>query len=537
MGLQNFTNLKELTKSLMGEELNLAKKHLVAFESYHTNTPSQMLRLFKLLLKNKDVKYEEAKNNISKSSSDKSFNQLIKRTLDRVLESLILDINILRGDNYSPVFQNRFKIRKLIMQASILQGRGLSGFSLKNFDWIIRTSKKYELYDELIETLYLKQAVVFNKDGKKAYEKIAKEITLYESCRDCLRDAKDLYRSFYAEASFQANTEKVADSLQEKVLLLEIRNRSLKSANVMLYLYPLKMEIASLSKDYDKGLKIGLEFIELMKSDPAIYSKIRIGIYYTNLADNEISACRFKNGIKFSKLALEFLQDRLTVNNVIAYDFYIVSNFLNGNYDEALRLIDEALKMEIVDKYKLYKTKFFYYKAMVYFIKREFKSTFLLLNNLNEIEKDKEGWNVWIRIMRILCSIELLKLNLIDYDLESFRKYIQRIDKKFNVNARDKIILKILLELDKENYNFNSVAVNLQNEINNLDLKTGNHPWKSNSPELIVFDLWFNSKYNNRHYIADYEFHIERLIQPKDNRIKKKSVNSDKNFTQLYFEF
>ncbi|MAY83797.1 MAG: hypothetical protein CMP59_06640 [Flavobacteriales bacterium] len=541
MSQENYNNLQELANSLKEEEINLAKKHLVAFESYRTKTPSQMLRLFKLILKTPDIQLDKAKRSVSPDNTLKSFNQLVKRTLDRVLESLILDINISRGDLYSPVFQYRFKIRKLIMQASILQGRGLSSFSLKNFNWIIKTAKKYELYDELIETLYLKQAVVFNRDGQKAYDKIAEEIDYYESCRNLLRKSKDLYRSFYARASFQANTKKLVSELESSLAKLEEDNKELKSANVSLYIYPLKMESATLKKDFDAGLDIGLRFIELLKTNPSIYSKIRIGIYYSNLADNEISAFRFSSSQRFSNYAIDYLRDRMTINNVIAIELNALGFFFDAKYQDSLKSIDSIMNEPIIDRYKLHKTKLFYYKAMSYFALEDYKKAYLLLNNLPDLEKDKEGWNVWIRIMRIICSIEQEKINLIDYDLESFRKYIQRVEKKSEIIERDKIILKLLIELEKNDFDYIYMQdiKSFNKDLDKIQSVSGEYLWKPNSPELIIFDIWLKAKISNNSYLNEYEKFKKNLTPQNKNVliVPSNDVNSKQSQSQLSIEF
>jgi len=539
MSKDNYRNLQDLATSLREEEINLAKKHLVAFESYNTNAPSQMLRLFKFILKAPDKEFNKAKKAISPKNTTKSFNQLVKRTLDRILESLILDINIQRGDIYSPVFQYRFKIRKLIMQASILQGRGLSSFSLKNFNWIIKSSRKYELYDELIETLYLKQAVVFNRDGQKAYDEIAKEINYYEACRNLLRESKDLYRSFYARVSFQANAKKLVSELKSNLERLEIKNRELKSANVNLYIYPLKMESATLKRDFDSGLDIGLRFIELLKTNPSIYSKIRIGIYYSNLADNEISAFRFSSAQMFAGYAIEYLKDRTTINNLIAIEHNALGYFFEGKFEESLKSIDSVMSESIIDRYKIHKTKLFYFKAMAYFALEDYKKAYLLLNNLPDLEKDKEGWNIWIRIMRILCSIEQRRIELIDYDLESFRKYFQRLEKKSEIIERDKVILKLLVELEKKDFNYEAIGntESFKSELKKIHALNGKLTWKPNSPELIIFDVWVNSKVNNTSYLAEFKG-LKRKFIPKGKKSQKATnndVSSKQN--QLSIEF
>jgi hypothetical protein len=134
-----------------------------------------------------------------------------------------------------------------------------------------------------------------------------------------------------------------------------------------------------------------------------------------------------------------------------------------------------------------------------------------MLLQKNEIEKDKEGWNVWIRIMRLLCSIEMLKLNMIDYDMESFRKYLERTAKQYEVRERDKLVLKVLLELDKNNYNFSITAIVVANELDKLKSTNKKYAWNPDSPELILFHDWFEAKLLKREYEPNFEVYREAM--------------------------
>ena len=133
----------------------------------------------------------------------------------------------------------------------------------------------------------------------------------------------------------------------------------------------------------------------------------------------------------------------------------------------------------------------------------------------NEIEKDKEGWNVWIRIMRLLCSIEMLKLNMINYDIESFRKYLERTAKQYEVRERDKLVLKVLLELVKYDYNFSLTSAVVETELEKLKSTDEQYAWNPDSPELILFHDWFDAKLLKKGYSPNFEVYREAMKQEK----------------------
>ena len=154
-----------------------------------------------------------------------------------------------------------------------------------------------------------------------------------------------------------------------------------------------------------------------------------------------------------------------------------------------------------------------YLKSIAFFGLKNYKEAQTILSQKNEIEKDKEGWNVWIRIMRLLCSVELLKLNLIDYDIESFRKYLERTSKQYEVRERDKLVLKVLQELDKNDYNFSLTAIVAADELEKLKSTNEKYAWNPDSPELILFHDWFNAKLLKKEYEPNFEVYREAMKQ------------------------
>jgi len=96
--------------------------------------------------------------------------------------------------------------------------------------------------------------------------------------------------------------------------------------------------------------------------------------------------------------------------------------------------------------------------------------------------------------MRLLCQVEMLKLNLIDYDIESFRKYLERTSRQYEIRERDKLILKVLYELDKQNYDFSETAKEVEDELEKLKSTDKKYAWNPDSPELILFHDWFEAK-------------------------------------------
>lgn len=104
---------------------------------------------------------------------------------------------------------------------------------------------------------------------------------------------------------------------------------------------------------------------------------------------------------------------------------------------------------------------------------------------------------------------------MIDYDIESFRKYLERTAKQYEVRERDKLVLKVLLELVKYDYNFSLTSAVVETELEKLKSTDEQYAWNPDSPELILFHDWFDAKLLKKGYSPNFEVYREAMKQEK----------------------
>ena len=513
--------LLDLIDSMSRSELELTRKHLRAYASNFTHKRNKMFLLFDLIAYKGLRDYDAIKKKITPDIRENSFNRLIKRLIDKIQESLLLDINIKRKDTYSELFQVRFEIRKQLIKSQILRNKSLIILSKKVLQSILKKTKLYELYDELIEALFYLQNISSSSISKKEFDLLADEIKFYEECRSKLQEARSMHQNYQVNAYSKASNKNMSNLLDEYIPVLKKYAEETGSANIFSFYYLLLMEKYYIDEKIDEEIEIGLEFLKLLKSNKAIFSKSRIAGIYSSLSNTVYSACNFKLNYLFSKHSVAWSKHNPGANHIFAHQNQIRSLFFLGNYIDCLNHIYELEKLPSLRKFTLFSTQVSYMKAITFFALGEFQSADSELYSLREIEKDKEGWNLWIRIMRILCSIELLRHNLIDYDVESFRKYIERTSKQYGVRKRDKLILSVLIELDRNNYNFQLTAEKRTKELEQLSSTTKAYKWEPKSPENILFHDWFKAKLNKEVYLPDFK----PYQKPIKNELLRKELN------------
>jgi hypothetical protein len=130
------------------------------------------------------------------------------------------------------------------------------------------------------------------------------------------------------------------------------------------------------------------------------------------------------------------------------------------------------------------------------------------LNIIEDLGDDKDGWNSWIRYVKILCWIELKQYDEADRAIERFRKYIQRHK---SVSQRISLISKVLVNLGLQAYNFKATQIRKAQELQLLASTKEGVRWFPNSPELILFHDWFEAKLLKKEYKPNFKVYREAM--------------------------
>lgn len=499
MNTTNFNQLKILINCLTAGEISTAKKFLVAFDSNVTRNKNKGQKLFKLIVNRPHVKIEKAKKAISADVDERSFDRQIIRLKEKILESLLLDINTTKKEVYSKWEIARMDIRKKLLQGYIIYGRGLYKEGQRVFDKVIEKAKEFELYNELVESLYVKQQELGLRQGKKAYEGFTEEISFYKRCADAVYKAKDWYtRYFIEEVDYNGLNSDRVGLLTEAIADLQEEYKVTKSDNVLYRLYFLMIGYYLALEDYEESYKINLRLIDLIKKSEAICTPRRLGIAYSDLADNDMFLFEFDRAIKNAMIAQSYYINR-GYNYQVAKEIEFKSYYYKGDFKNALKTIEQLISLTDKEDAPFQFNKRIYFRAVIYFLLGKYQESYSELQNIKEIEGDKEGWNIGVRLLSIQNLIELSLLDNADNMIEAMRKHIERIRRDKNVRERDEVILKLLIQLEKSSFDFEKVKRENKQEFDLLDIHK-DYRWQVKTPEMIVFQDWFNAKLNGKTY-------------------------------------
>lgn len=433
-----------------------------------------------------------------KTATDTIRSRVFEKSIDAFLQEKHISKENLHNEHAYEVF--RLKKRLLhfrILLQSLNQGRINSLRSMLNS--IINDAKKHEVYDVMIEALVLKKYFVGLRSGNKEFEKINEEVLAAEKTYKSVLFASDSYYRLTMSNNLLTSysKEEFKKYLSATIKKLKKDHQETGSLQINYYMHLIFLIFYERNKKYNLAIKYCKELIDLIANSKVIYRKERIGFALDNLSQYKTFVGKFYEAARSSKEAQTYYSEN-SFNFVASkgQEFHVY--FYHGKYDKALKCASELLEITSSNAGKFRRDKFVYYQASSYFALGNYKSALTLLQSSMEIEKDKGGWNVALRILIIMIFIELDKTDQASVALESLRKSVERTTKTAEVTERDVLIVKALRALEKGSFRFNVPDPALAKILQKLSQKDKSFSWEYYLPELIPFHSWLKGKMNSK---------------------------------------
>lgn len=489
--------LHRLLHTLNRQQIKVLKKYLVGF-STRNESETKMLELAKLLLQKKQnpPDIDQCSQIIYGAPRDSRIDKLKTRLYNKILDSLAIDINIQRDEYEDEIHPISIKLKK---KATILQIirftplRETLGIELLNE--IIYTSKKYEMYFVLLEHLHQLKYLKTWREGQKTFDKFIEEINYYEKCNQANIRATDSYYRTILYTSFSGGygADKLSAFLLDCITQTKIDYQQTNSPSVGYYLKMFEMGYYQSIRDYKKAKESGMGMLELIKNNISVYRKSRMGFAYGNIAECEVYLANYEQALVDVRKSVEYVPPH-SADYFQNKQFEFEILFLKGDYQEAQKTIETLQKTNRLKQGDFRIAKFAYYEACVHFRLGHFKECSRQLSLKYELSKDKLGWEIAIRILRIMTMIELNRHDEAQPMVGNLQKHIERNARKADVNERDRLVLKLFRELDKGGFRFDSLSKATRDILTKLSETDKPWSWKPLSPELIPVHTWLLGK-------------------------------------------
>jgi hypothetical protein len=478
----NTNSLKEIISSFDEKELKALQKYLEAFNGtfgeHHVTKLSHLL----LLICDKEKTDTEIETELGVKGD--AFRKLKDRLKDKAFDTLLLDVNVKRVGAFPDTFKSFIDAKQDYVKARIALSKGLENEAWKFINKGIRKSKEYEVYSDLLELLYLKQRFVNLRQGKSAFDKVEKEIAFYEKCRMAYNRSARFSELLHQRVGFnnskQENQKFLEDCIKEMKSDYKLTNSPFVKQKILLF----EMQYFEEQDKFSKCLKVSYDSIVFLKENKKFSAKNEIGAAYLNAARYHIILKEYDK----ASICADFCKNHFT-ENTYAYSyslelsFYI--KFYQKQYESGLVILNDLLTNPHYNQWEYQSEKWNYLQSCTYFQLGEYKRVNkIITKQYPELEKDNDGWGVYLKIMRVMCLIERKQYDMADASIDQLQYFL----KKKQPKARIKTIEKLLVQLKNTGYNFKEVKED--KSLKKLSSDKGWYQKQNMEAELVWFDDW-----------------------------------------------
>jgi hypothetical protein len=501
MKIGSLENLRRLVHSLKKEEVEVCRLFLKSFDTRGENYDNKGEKLFNEILS--DLNGEKSSEDYMKLlyqnlNAKDSFIKLVFRLKNKILESIILDINLERKTSFSALSKAGITIKKKFAYAMILRARSNTDIALQLLDSAIKDGIEYEFWDDVINSLKEKREIVALCKGKTEYQAVQTQLIRARAVSKAISKAQHEYHKVGLISNFGVWLKKHSVELRSVIVEIRELHRETKSALCEYYLRLLEIAYYQGMEDYNKAEVCLKRLVELLEKEKSVKHGIKRASALLNLAETHLYQGNFVSALLIAKDAIrQIAPSHNIVIRGIELQFYAI--FYNGEYFKALALINQAQKAIEDNNWEFIKGRLIYLKACTTFCIGDFAAVDGFLAEINPVENDKEGFNLYLKILLIINSIEREKFDLAADYIEAFRKLISYLKKGHTVQNRVTNIYTILNMLAGNAFDFSKTKPKVKNQLAALE-GPSNEQWKILSAELVIFEQWFLAKAESRKF-------------------------------------
>jgi hypothetical protein len=486
-----------LVKSLTPGEWQSFQSFLSSFSS-HNPAELKQLQLARLLWDAQECpSHKNCCLKIYGLKADPCFEVLKTRLKEKTLDFLLTDISGDKQQELDDVDYAVIKMKKKSAQFhQLYYSKRRMPLLYDLLEDIISSAKEYEKYNILVEHLKAKKSYLSYKKSAKDFEMINTEMEYSSKCSIiCDKAEHYYYRVGMLEAfSSKPDKQKALLALKENISEVQAGFEFTNSPKVHYYLKYLELAYYQLQEDHRQARSVCLELLNIVRNNKSVYRRQRVGVAYDDLSQCEFYLGDFKQAVECAREA-QHLFNQGSENYCIALEQEFYALFAMQQYsqstDIAAKMIAGAPRQELGEfRYAKYN----YLLANSLFKQRRFQEASHILTQKRELSKDKNGWETGARVLTVMTLIELLKLDEASLAILSLKQFFKRMDEKTPVSLRDKTILNLLLNAERNGFAFTTLNGNTEKYISCLQSKEESGGWKPFTHEVIPFQEWFAEK-------------------------------------------
>lgn len=488
----NIKALHDLIHQLTPNEHTLIR---YALKSSRESDENKLLRLFEFLIaQNKNISRSATSMAMYKVPPDTRINKLINRLWKKVLDIIASENFLEKSGRLGERSRLRIGVRKKMLQYTIL-GFLHGGFVGKNtlIEEAIRDAEKSEYHIMLIELYGIKKQLAIFDSNAKEYSFYAQQIIYYKKCYSIQEKLAHHYNELTKNDAYGNS-----DSPQKRIKYVKSALDKLKKEKkYMISVYSkyifsmMEFEYKILKQDFLNAKALLKQLLQDLGSSPLMRGSSHIAARVeSELCTCELFLSNYSQAIKHAEKTLVLFSGKGRLNHYINLELLFRPVFYTRDFDRAEKIIADFLLYQdpFLNDFRVAKPR--YFQACIHFKKGEFTQALKIVNKPMPLNKDKTGYDIAVRILRIQCLLALERFDEGSSQIENLRKHISRNNKKAYTSGRNMLITRVLVLMQKRGFagKQNKTESEL---IKKLSLASGQYKWTPITSELIRFHEWY----------------------------------------------
>ncbi len=497
------TELHTLVNGLKLEEINSIR---YSFCKTHKTEKDELAveKLFEFLVatQGQEINDDIISQHVYGSKKEEALKRLKSRLFSKILDAFTSDAFLFKEGLMDNLDKQVVRIRKKILQLRVLYRKKNGCHKSILFHLlseIIKEAKEYEQFDVVVEALTFKKYITVLGKGAAELKELNKQIEFYSQAYKAVNKAGDYYYLLTANQDLikEYNSAEIDKLTNDALTELDQDFKLTKSYTVLYYRRHIQLAHLQTQSKHQATIDVCLDIIALLKKHKCIYRTERMGMIFGNISKCLVYIGDFNNAAKNAQKAQSFYQAK-SLSYMIDKEQEFYALFYGCQYEKALGVIKELQEISLINSGEFRQSKFLFFRACVYFSRKEFKETLHICNQSLDISKDKNRWDLGTRYLRIMSLVELQLHDQAYAGVEALRKTIGRNVHKSELSSRDELIYKVLYEYAKNSF-LSIESDKIVQYAEQLSSQEGLNSWSYYTHELIPFHVWISGKLKLNH--------------------------------------
>lgn len=504
---RRFYFLRDQVNALPRKQFNKLPNWLHTFKpTYYGEADTPAVTLVKFLRGKPEITYEEAFARIGGDTVIDSFRDLCQRTYDRVTAYLISPTHLerkptgARGNKreYSKAFRSGFEVRNHISKATAVQAYGQHSQAIYHLEQAATIGQKFELYDDtLIALNHLASvyAVTGELDKRASCTELIDSLQQYQRGYSLMRRYYSDYACYVAYPTAPKPFDAVPDLVERATSLYG----TAQAPRIGWWYHWLRFEVFRAEGEFAAAQAEADKMLRLALDAPSLQEPRNIGSCFGLLADVQLEQGDYLGASVSYEQALPYYAPDHDMHLSFLSDRALAHCYQNEPH-EGLRYIAEAVSRTSADENPTNYALRSFRLAAVQLLCGKVREAYLTLQDTTQLDEDKDGWNIAVRLLSIMTLMERKKLDEASGQIKALRDHVTKYRKANNIPPRMETIVEVLHYWQFTGCHYALTMEHLKAELSALEAAEGSLIWRPNTWEVILFPQWFRSKAESKPY-------------------------------------